>query len=359
MGGGEAMEQILFTLTYPEPKALLDKLRKEYPAYAFTWYETSSNRATIASEIFKSATILVTLGTFPQDTSDAPNLKWIQVFSAGTDRLANKPIYRDTDVLFTTMSGIHGPQIAEWAIMTTLITNHKYKQLYELQKQHKWGKRGQDDDYHHVNDLVGQRLGVLGYGSIGRQVARAGQSMGMEVLAYTATPKNTKEKRRDNGFILPGLGDPEGEIPKEWYSGLDKENLHKFLRQDLDLLLVSVPLTKDTEKMLGKEEFEILGKNGKPPLLLNIARGKIVDTEALISALKGGELRAAALDVTDPEPLPEDSELWDLDNAIVTPHVSGIGEAYTDRAFLLLGENLKRWQKGEKLLNVVNRGRGY
>ena len=359
MGGGEAKEHILFTIPWAEPKALLDKLRKQHPAYSFTWHRTDNTTSPAPSDLFKPYTILITIGTFPSKPSDAPNLKWIQVFSAGTDRLTNAPIYRDTDITLTTVSGIHGPQIAEWVIMTTLVNNHKYKQLYELQKQHKWGKTGTDDDYHNVSDLVGQRLGILGYGSIGRQVARAGHSMGMEVLAFTATPKDTKEKRRDPGFIVPGTGDPEGEIPKEWYSGLDKESLHHFLSQNLDMVMVSVPLTKQTEKMLTKEEFDVLGRNGKAPFLANIARGKIVDTDALISALKNGHLRAAALDVTDPEPLPEDSKLWDMKNVIVTPHISGVGTAYGERALQLFGENLKRWEAGEKLLNVVKRGRGY
>ena len=360
MGGGEAKEHLLFTLPLPEPKELLDKLRKQHPAYRVTWHQLSSFTDAVPSDLYQSCTILITVGTFPQNPSDAPHLQWIQVFSAGTDRLTDAPIYRDTAITLTTVSGIHGPQIAEWVVMTTLVTNHKYKQLYELQKAHKWGKsRSGDDDYHHVADLVGQRLGVLGYGSIGRQVARVGKSMGMEVLAYTATPKDTREKKRDRGFIVPGTGDPEGEIPTAWYSGLDKESLHQFLRQDLDVLMVSVPLTKGTEKLLAKEEFEVLGKNGTPPLLVNIARGKIVDTAALISALKAGQLRAAALDVTDPEPLPENNELWDMENVIVTPHVSGIGEAYMGRAFLLFEENLDRWQNGEALLNVVRRGRGY
>jgi len=91
----------------------------------------------------------------------------------------------------------------------------------------------------------------------------------------------------------------------------------------------------------------------------NIARGPIIDQPALIKALKDGTLGGAALDVTDPEPLPEDSELWDLKNAIVTPHVSGNGVSYTERAFQVLETNLERRENGEKLINVVNRERGY
>ena len=244
--------------------------------------------------------------------------------------------------------------------MTGLVWSHKYNQLHELQKEHRWGKTGQDDDYHQVRDRVGLRLGVLGYGSIGRQVGRVAKAMGMEVIAYTASPKDSAEKRKDPGFIVPGTGDPDGEIPSEWYSGLDKESLHKFLEQDLDWIVVAVPLTEQTRHFLSTTEFKKLSQGGKrKPLVSNIARGPILDQKALIEALKDGTLGGAALDVTDPEPLPEDSELWDLENVIVTPHISGTGSSYTERAFKVLETNLERREKGERLINVVRRDRGY
>jgi lactate dehydrogenase-like 2-hydroxyacid dehydrogenase len=92
-----------------------------------------------------------------------------------------------------------------------------------------------------VADRVGKRVGILGYGSIGRQVARVATAMGMDVIAYTASPRKTPESRRDGGWIVPGTGDPEGVLPSAWYSG--KEDLHEFLRQEIDLLVVGVPLT--------------------------------------------------------------------------------------------------------------------
>lgn len=289
-----------------------------------------------------------------------PKLDFVQLASAGSNWMEKNPIYTDTDVTISTASGIHGPQIAEWVVMTALVHSHKYKQLYELQKQHEWGKKSFDSDYHSVRDKVGQRLGVLGYGSIGRQVGRVARAMGMDVVAYTASPKDTDEKKKDRGFIVPGTGDPDGEIPSAWFSGLDKESLHHFLSQDIDVLLVSVPLTKETKHMLSTEEFRILSKHGKRrTLVTNIARGPIIDQSALIESLKDGTLDGAALDVTDPEPLPKDSELWDLPNAIVTPHVSGVGEAYMDRAFQVLALNMEKRKKGEKLINVVRRDRGY
>lgn len=250
--------------------------------------------------------------------------------------------------------------------MTTLVRTHFYNDLHDAQKEHRWAKYGPNQT---VYDLVGQRLGVLGYGSIGRQVARVAQAMGMTVLAYTATPKDTDEARRDHGFIVPGTGDATGAIPAAWYSGLDAPSLHTFLAQDIDILLVSVPLTPQTTHFLSAEEFSILSRGtaahrdpargGKKPVLVNISRGQIVDQQALVSALEEGVLGGAALDVTEPEPLPKDDPLWSAPNVVVTPHVSGNGAAYVERSLRILEENLGRRARGEGLLNVVDRRRGY
>ena len=181
----------------------------------------------------------------------------------------------------------------------------------------------------------------------------------MDIVAFTASPRKTPESKKDTGYIVPNTGDPDGTLPSAWYSGLDKTSLHNFLAQDIDVLLVSVPLTDATRHSLGKEEFEILGK--KNALVVNIARGSIIVQDDLIAALKKkeGGLRGAALDVTDPEPLNKESELWDLENVAITPHVSGLGTAYVDRSFQILERNLTNLENRKKFINQVNRKRGY
>jgi hypothetical protein len=105
----------------------------------------------------------------------------------------------------------------------------------------------------------------------------------MDVIAFTASPKDTPEKKKDAGYIVPGTGDPDGSIPSAWYSGLDKKSLHDFLKQDIDLLLVSVPLTKETTHFLSKEEFKVLSQNGKKPAFIaNIARGPIIERRSML-----------------------------------------------------------------------------
>ena len=210
-------------------------------------------------------------------------------------------------------------------------------------------------------DWVGKRVAIAGYGSIGRQVARVFVAMGSEVLAYTASARSTAEARRDRAYVIPGTGDPEGIWPKVWYSGTSKESLHTFLGQGVDLLVNCLPLTDATRGLLGREEFEVIkgGNGGKAGYFVNISRGAIVRQDELVGCLNDGTLRGAAVDVTDPEPLPEGDELWDAKNVIISPHVSGIGQEYMGRAYDVLMVNLERLEKGEPLINEVKRKRGY
>lgn len=183
--------------------------------------------------------------------------------------------------------------------------------------------------------------------------------MGMDVIAYTASPRPTPESKKDTGYIVPGTGDPQGLIPSAWYSGLSKPSLHTFLSQNIDILLISVPLTPQTKHFLGSTEFSIL----KNAFIINIARGAVIVQDELIEALKKspeeGGLRGAALDVTDPEPLGEESELWGMENVAVTPHVSGLGTMYANRTFEILERNVGALERGEKLINVVDKEKGY
>lgn len=382
MGGGSDTEQqhLLVALPFEEPTKSLERLKKNFPRMKVSYVNLNNLPSLwedvarhIPKELFQDATILCTLSALPETAEDAPRLELIHVVSAGLNRLPQSPFWNKASVHLTNSSGIHGPQISEWVIMTTLVQSHSYNVLHRWQKEHQWRRDYAEAyvDLRQLHDLVGQRLGVLGYGSIGRQVARVASAMGMSVLAYTASPRPTPDSKKDKGFIVPRTGDPDGTIPEAWYSGLDKESLHHFLAQDLDYLLVSVPLTEQTRHFLAAPEFEILSKQNT--FVSNIARGQIINQDDLISALrqydtdrKAGKtgdalrgLRGAALDVTDPEPLPEDHPLWDAPNTIVTPHISGLSSEYMNRALQVLEVNLERRQNGEKLVNEVDRKRGY
>ncbi|KAL8635525.1 MAG: hypothetical protein Q9228_006989 [Teloschistes exilis] len=394
MGGGPKPEHLLVILPFNAPSKILERIRRKYPYVKITFHQLLftetpwKGRESVPPEIFHDATLLITLSALPPTPQDCPKLELIHFTSAGTNHVANSPVYTDTTIPLTTSSGIHGPQIAEWVLLTTLASSHYYALLESWQRKHSWGKDQRCLGLlRNVNDRVGQRLGVLGYGSIGRQVGRVAKAMGMDVIAYTANPRGTPESKKDHGFIVPGTGDPDGEVPIAWYSGTDKADLHHFLGQDIDHLLVSVPLTKQTMHLLGKEEMELLSKRNA--FITNISRGQIIDQPALIAALRAFDdhvsskdlhadgsfaidpeadikvdttipgLRGAALDVTDPEPLPPDDPLWDAPNCIITPHISAQGSAYVDRCFQVFEVNLDRRERGEKLINVVDRSKGY
>lgn len=201
------------------------------------------------------------------------------------------------------------------------------------------------------------------------QVARVFTSLGCQIYAYTSSPRPTPSSRADQSYHLPHLGDPDGSLPTAWYSGATKPALHTFLSQDLDILAISLPLTASTRGMFGKDEWDILSHRQRQsatasptpgPLLINTSRGAIIDQPSLIHALKTAQLSGAALDVTDPEPLPAHSELWDMENVVLTPHMSALTANYLERALGgVLVENLRRRESGARLVNLVDRKRGY
>jgi len=188
------------------------------------------------------------------------------------------------------------------------------------------------------------------------------KAFGMDIVVYTATPKPTAESKKDRAYIDTGSGDPNGEIPSAWYSGTDEAGLHDFLNKDIDVLVVTLPATPQTRRMLGKEEFEILGRK-RHAFISNVGRGEVIDQAALVEILKnpseGCWLRGVALDVTDPEPLPADHELWGLPNVTITPHISGAAIGYPIRSLDILRNNIGRLKRGEALLNNVDKVRGY
>lgn len=205
--------------------------------------------------------------------------------------------------------------------------------------------------------LLNLRRGILGYGSIGRQVARVSRAMGMDVHAYTLHPRDTPESRRDSSYAPPGLGDPEGKFPSKWFSGESTAELHKFLGSGLDLLVIALPLTPKTTGLISRREFEVLGTN--KTFVSNVARGPIVNTDDFLDALNNEVIRGAAVDVTDPEPLPSGHPLWRAKNLIITPHISGVSTAYDTRSYEVFVENLTRFSEGKRLINKISRREGY
>ncbi|KAJ5900011.1 D-isomer specific 2-hydroxyacid dehydrogenase NAD-binding [Penicillium taxi] len=353
-------ERILITYNLPFPDALCRDIRRKFRDCEVIFAQSRPEEGVhVPSESYRRATILVSLQHLP-DLKDAKHLKLIHTFSAGLDHLMSHPVLKASNVPITNSSGLGAP-IGEWVVMNWLIHARNYHRTYRAQRAHIWDTRLPYVVGSH--DQIGKRVGILGYGSIGRHIARISQAMGMTVHAYTASPRLTPESRRDNGYILTGTGDPEGSIPVSWHHGTDKASIHAFLSSGLDHLVVSLPLTPQTTNLIGADELAILSDNCRHPMikpfLTNISRGKILDQDALIGALELGLLSGAALDVADPEPLPAEHPLWDAPNIQISPHVSGMGQEYFPRALDILKFNLDRMKQGLPLVNEYKRGRAY
>jgi len=199
-----------------------------------------------------------------------------------------------------------------------------------------------------VDDIRGQTLGIIGYGSIGRETARLAAAFGMKVLALKRNPSD----RADSGWCPAGLGDPEGKIPARIFGPDDREAI---LRES-DFVSVTLPLTGHTRKFIGEREFNAMKPNA---YLVNIGRGEVIDERAMTAALSAKKIAGAGLDVFEHEPLESTSPLWDLENVILTPHMSGANRSYMERACELFADNLQRFATGRPLLNVVDPNLGY
>jgi len=275
----------------------------------------------------------------------APQLRWVQVASAGVNSLLDHPIMQN-DIMLTNASGIHATSIAEYVLAMMINLIRRWPELLFL----KWG-HGWPHDRRFASgkgEIWGKVMGIAGYGSVGREVARLCRGFGMRVLAAKREPQD----RRDYGYCLPGRGDTEGRIPEAIYG---PEELTEMLPQ-CDYVLVSAPLTHATEALIGSEELAAM----KPSAyLINIARGELVDEEALVEALQSRQIAGAALDVFSEEPLPSMNPLWDLPNVLMTPHISGASPIYSERLSDLFAENLRRYVAGQTLLNLVDKDREY
>lgn len=281
----------------------------------------------------------------PRNLSKTPHLKWAQLHSAGNNQLTDHPIM-GTNILITTASGIHAVPIGEFAVMMMLALARHVPRMVRLQDRSEWPK--DRSKMFAGSELRRKTLGIVGYGSIGRETARiAKQGFNMRVLALTRTGR-----KEDSGYVEKDIGDPNGRLPYAWFL---PNQLPELLNQS-DFVLISTPLTNETRELIGEAELRAMRPTA---YIINIARGAIINENALVRALKEHWIAGAGLDVFATEPLPVTSELWKLENALIAPHVSGDSPSYEDRAADLFAENLRRYVNGEQLLNLVDRTRGY
>jgi len=336
------MIKVLCTLRFTDKQ--LDKLRAVSPRLVVE--QRTCHDAEEVGEALDADTEVLYAFHLPHDLlNKAPRLRWVQLHSAGADHLLGHPIM-NSDVLITTTSGIHAPPIAEYAFASMLAWSRRVPKMLYYQNRREW-PQGRWELFV-GQELRGATLGIVGYGSIGREVGRLGKCFGMRVVAT----KRSVGQVADTGYRVPGTGDPEGQILNRIYP---PEQLREMLAE-CDYVVISLPLTPDTRGLIGEEELRAMKPNA---YLVNISRGGIVDEAALIKALQEGWIAGSGLDVFEEEPLPPDSPLYDLDNVILSPHVAGFSPHYDERASDLFAENLRRYLAGVELLNLVDKEVGY
>jgi len=274
----------------------------------------------------------------------SPQLKWIQLMSAGADHILKGLLAERKTVAVTTGSGVAASTIAEYSIASMLAWAHVLPTTMRAQLNREWKRIGFMD----IEPMRGKTLGVIGYGSIGREIARIAQGLGMDVLALKRNP----DERRDPGWNPPGVGDPEGTIPRRWYGS---DQCVQILRE-ADYITVTLPLTAHTRGFIGRKEIAAMRPNS---YIVNVGRGEVIDQVALIEALRENRIGGAGLDVFEREPLESESALWALENVILTPHVSGGFKNYNGVCCELFATNLQRFRAGQPLFNLVDRSMGY
>jgi len=340
----EAQKKIEVLITVPLAENLIELLKNVSPKFNITAH-TAKNLQDIPSDVLKKAEILFTDQLLP-DPVNAPNLRWIQFNYAGLDFLLDHPITQNNDIKLTSLSGAAAPQVAEYVLTMLLTLSHKIPAILRHQRNREW----LPDRYTRLvpTELRGKTLGLVGYGSIGREIARLVQPFGLKILASKRDVMHPEEV----GYAPESTGDPDGNL----FTRLYPIQAIKSMLKLCDFVVISLPKTKETIGLISEGEFGVM----KPEaFFIDISRGGITNSEALRTALVEKQIAGAALDVFPEEPLPKDSPLWETPNLIISPHISGISNKYNERAVNLFIKNLNLYLEDCPLLNLFNPATGY
>jgi len=295
----------------PEKKLLLTEDREEIEKYADE--------------------IEVALGWVPHDlVSTFTNLRWFQQWGAGADWLLSYPEMVAKEYILTNTSGLHAVPISEHILAMILAFGRDLPRAIRSQANGEWLR-------HHTRNLLevaGKTVVLVGVGAIGARTAAIASALGMRVLGV----------RRNPDLSAPGV---------ERMFGPDQM---LAILPEADFVVLTIPLTPETRGMIGRAELIAMKPSAR---IINIGRGGTIQEAALVQALQEGWIAGAGLDVFETEPLPLDSPLWGMEQVIITSHYSGQTPHYSERGLAIFIDNLRRYQAGEPLSNVVDRELGY
>jgi phosphoglycerate dehydrogenase-like enzyme len=311
------------------PRAFVDELRRDFPQHTFldVWDRDGLREALPQGDAAFAAFVDRDI------VHSLTRLKWVQAPAVGVGHLLSEELIASPIVL-TSARGVRARAIAEHVMGMAIALARQLPWVMAKQRAHEWAL-DEIEASGSIRTLYNRRIGIIGLGSIGLEVARAASAFGMRVVAIRKRIDEARPPFVDE--VLP------------------PERLTELLAAS-DVLVLSAPLTPQTRQLINRERLAVT----KPgAFLINVGRGKLIDDEAVAEAVRSGQLGGAALDVFTREPLDPASPLWDLPNVIVTPHMSGAMEDYWTPLVALFAENLRRFERGEPLLNVVDKKAGY
>ena len=278
--------------------------------------------------------VLVLRFGMPQEVLQGSRLRWVHSIRAGTDDLLTPELIAAEHVAITASKGPHAPMIAEHMVLLMLSLARDMPALSKQQDEHRWAKDERGNVPRVSIQMLGKTIAILGVGQIGENLARTCRvGFGMNLLGMSRTSRGSKHVDRY----------------------FDRSDLHEALGE-ADVVGVCLALTPSTEGIIGKAEFEAMKSTS---LLVNGARGGLIEEDALVEAMNAGTIGGAGLDSVGSEPLPERRPLWDLPNTIITPHAAGFTDGGGKEIGNFMIENIRRFADGQPLLGIVHRHEGY
>ena len=315
--------KVLMTARWVERFA--NAFQQDFPQVEFVFAETAEEIAAKAADADAAFGPLTS-----SQLQAAPNLRWIQSASAGVEWMRNAPELAERNITVCNTRGAHASTIAEHTFGMLVFIARDFDGLYEAQKRHEW----KNPPATPLVGLAGLKMGIIGLGNIGRQIAIRAAAFEMDVIAVDAHAVEKPDHVSDLQLL---------------------DGMPALLRES-DVVVVTVPITAETRGMLGPDELALLKQEA---FFIVISRGGIFDEPTLIRMLEEGKLAGAALDVAATEPLPADAPLWDAPNLFITPHCSPTSSQTSANVTRILRENLRRFLNGEPLQNTVNVKLGY
>jgi phosphoglycerate dehydrogenase-like enzyme len=309
------------------PLGHVDRLRRDFPAHTFLHSATTEEAVAMIPDADVAFSSQINRGHL----AAARRLRWIHSPAAGIGGMLY-PEMLAADVVLTNSRGLSADTIAEHVLAVTLAMFRRLPEAFRRQAGRDWAQ----NDIGRLGNrrIAGARVVIVGLGAIGGEVARRMAALGAQVTGF---------RRRASGQV-------------DGVSALVPiERLREHLPR-ADVVVIAAPHTHETRNLIGRDELASMSRDS---ILVNVSRGQLVDEAALFDALRAGAIAGAALDVFVDEPLPAESPFWDLPNVLITPHTSGVRGDYWDAATELFAENLRRFEAGETLLNVVDKQAGY